>query len=277
MSDNDELDAELLALADEEEESGEASAPGSPDSLGSGAMDESDDEGAAIDAGGHLYPLEGKYRDSSDKARILNLSEIEREQILADRAAEVEKQTQDKFLEQLFQKQEKKRTAAAAELDDGQRDSNRPKRKTNEPLESYKRSREQRGQEKRRQQERKERRGRTSHSPSSNKVESDRDADGESEVEWDSGYKAPPKEDPPADQKEIGHALIRRENFTKVCFWPGFEDAMIGCFCRISVGPGEGGQNTYRLGQIKGQFFLHIPQRSITDARQVSRRNNLTL
>ncbi|KAF2758533.1 hypothetical protein EJ05DRAFT_475836 [Pseudovirgaria hyperparasitica] len=260
MSDNGDLDAELLALADEEEEeeeeeaeSGEASAPGSPDSLGSGAMSESDDEGAIVEDGGSLYPLEGKYRDASDKAKILGLSEIQREQILADRAAEIEKQTQDKYLEQLFQQRDKKRNAEAAELDEIQRKTSRPKVKAHDPLESYKRSREQRGQELQRQRERKERRGRASRSPSSARPESEKDADGDSdEVEYAENRRVPPKEDPPADIKDVMHALIKRENFAKVCFWPDFEKALLDCFCRVSVGPGEHGANTYRIGQITG-------------------------
>lgn len=261
----DELDNELLALADDQE-SGEASGSGTPNSLGSGAMSQSDSEsdaGAVDDDDGELYPLEGKYTSEADKATILGMSEIQREQVLAERAQEVEKRTQDLRLRRLFQEREreeaadkKKRKAGIADLDDGQRKSSRQKVKSSDTLEAYKKQREERGRQRKRAIDRKNKERRSSsasdHSPT--RDDSDVDAEGESEVEWAQDTKAQSsKSEPPPDLKDYNRVRVGRSNFAKVCFYPGFSDAITGCFCRVSIGPNmETGQNVYRMAQIKG-------------------------
>ena len=60
------------------ESDGEADAPG-----------EEDDEDAP------LFPLEGKFHDTKDREYVLGLTEIEREEILADRAQQVTQRLQD--------------------------------------------------------------------------------------------------------------------------------------------------------------------------------------
>ncbi|KAF2137253.1 uncharacterized protein K452DRAFT_258026 [Aplosporella prunicola CBS 121167] len=245
---------------DDSEEEGEASsAPGSPDSLGSGAMEESDSEAGGSDADGEdrtPYPIEGKFTSYEDKARILGLSEIERESILAERAAEMERRNQDLNLKRLMQgrqanRDEKKRKAAAADLDDSERKARKPKGSEKlEKLEAYKRQREQtREQRSRRDRDRDHR------SPSRDDRDlSDADADGDSEVEWDNSRgKDHERHDPPPDLKDFERVRIGRSNFAKVCFYPGFEDALTGCFCRVSIGVDKStGQSVYRMCQIKG-------------------------
>ncbi|KAJ9109328.1 hypothetical protein QFC21_000657 [Naganishia friedmannii] len=48
------------------------------------------------------YPLEGKYKDENDREYLLNLPEIEREQILADRADDRQKQLDSLALGELY-------------------------------------------------------------------------------------------------------------------------------------------------------------------------------
>ncbi|EOD51443.1 putative rna polymerase ii transcription elongation factor protein [Neofusicoccum parvum UCRNP2] len=241
---------------DDSEEEGEASsAPGSPDSLGSGAMEESDSDAAMgdINEDSNPYPVEGKFISWEDKTRIMGLSEVERESILAERAQEIERRNQDLNLKRLLEtrkaKEEKKRKAGVADLDDGERKISRPKTKaTNEKLEAYKRVREQAHDQRSRRN-----RDRRSPSVSSDRARSDIDAEGESDVEWDSHKRSPVKEEPPAELKDFERVRVGRSNFAKVCFYPGFEDALIGCFARVSIGMDKGtGQGVYRMCQIKG-------------------------
>lgn len=259
MSDSD-LDDALLALADEDEE--ETSAPGSPESLGSGAMEESDSEADADgeeDDESNPYPLEGKFRNEKDRAEILAMTEVQREELLAERAAEQERHLQDLQLRKLLAQREKdeeaakrKRKAAAADLDDDRGKSSRPKTKQSETLANYRKAREARGKE----LERQRLRGRRRSSSASGRSESDRDAEGEEEVEWDDYPKAAPKkDDPPADLKDFNSVRIGRAGFAEVCFYPGFEDAIAGTYCRMNAGPKEPGSDEfiYRLMMIKGK------------------------
>ncbi|KAK5120627.1 hypothetical protein LTR85_005985 [Meristemomyces frigidus] len=233
----------------------------SADSLGSGAMEESDGE---VDAHGSpggedapLFPIEGKYISARDRDDILDMPEIQREEILADRAAQVLKRQQDLQLRKALAAastaaNKHKRKAAAAELEDGGRRNTRPKaEKPRSALDDYKRARELKGTDRGRLDSGRDRRDERSQSSRG----SDRDADGESEVEWaePSSDLRSGREEAPAELRDFERCRIGRSNFAKICFFPGFDDAIKGCFARVSIGMNrETGQNMYRMTQIKG-------------------------
>jgi RNA polymerase-associated protein RTF1 len=86
----------------------------------SAPMDESDSESDApgLYDDGDRYPLEGKFMNSADKAEIMAMPEIKREELLAERAQEQERDRQNRALRQLLnareaesKKLEKKRKA----------------------------------------------------------------------------------------------------------------------------------------------------------------------
>ncbi|KAH0292932.1 hypothetical protein M436DRAFT_60324 [Aureobasidium namibiae CBS 147.97] len=246
---------------DDSEEEGEASAASSPRSLGSAAMDESDSEdGVDFDQEAPLYPIEGKFRSEADRAEVMAMTEIRREEILAERAAEVERRVQDLQLKKILQQRKReqagadkrKRKAAAANLDDDdQRKSSRPKVKASGPLEAYKREREMKGQQRNRGDER-----RRDRSPSRDDMDSDRDAEGDSEVEWDekprAAAAAAARDDAPAALRDFERARIGRTNFARVCFYPTFETSVRNCYARVSIGVNrDTGAPQYRMAQIK--------------------------
>jgi len=224
-------------------------------------MDESDSEdGADFDQDAPLYPIEGKFRSEADRAEVMGMTEIRREEILAERAAEVERRVQDLQLKKILQQRKReqagadkrKRKAAAADLDDeDQRKSSRPKVKASGPLEAYKREREMKGQQRNREDDR-----RRDRSPSRDDGDSDRDADGDSEVEWDEKPRAAAsREEAPATLRDYERARIGRTNFAKVCFYPTFEASLKGCYTRVSIGVNrETGAPQYRMAQIKSTF-----------------------
>lgn len=226
-------------------------------------MEESDSDTspADLDDEAPLYPIEGKFSSEADRQRIMGMTEIEREEILAERAAEVEKQAQDRQLKRLLQARKreeaqaadkKKRKAGAADLEDGERKSSRQKVKASAPLEAYKRQRELKGAGRARDVEAR----RDERSPSRDDGYSDRDAEGESEVEWDDHPQiSAPKVEPPAELKDFQRVCVGRSNFAKVCFYPGFDELITGCFARVSIGMNrETGENMYRMTQIKGML-----------------------
>ncbi|KAK4503491.1 hypothetical protein PRZ48_004406 [Zasmidium cellare] len=239
-----------------EDEDGEAS-PSPAASLDADGIDESEGEAdapAEDDDDAPLYPLEGKFVSSSDRTHVMSLPEIERESILAERAEEVARRQQDLQLRKQLQRSQAaankhKRKAAAAELEDGSRRSTRPKTEKASALDNYRRAREQKGAERRELESGRDRRD--ERSPSS--AASDRDADGESEVEWAEPTTDRRRDEPPADLRDFERTRVGRSNFSKVCFYPGFEDAIKGCFARVSIGLNrETGQNQYRMTQIRG-------------------------
>lgn len=96
---------------------------------------DSDSDGPSPLDTSEMYPLEGKFLNTTDRAEILALPEIKREEILAERASEVEKDRQNRTLRQLLKnretekKQDKKRKAGAADLEEGQRKTSRQRTK----------------------------------------------------------------------------------------------------------------------------------------------------
>ncbi|KAL9085806.1 MAG: hypothetical protein Q9165_007438 [Trypethelium subeluteriae] len=237
-----------------EEDAEASSAPSSRNSLRSATMSESESETSPGDMGdvpASEYPLEGKFRDAKDKAEIMAMTEVRREQVLAERAQAAEEESQKLALRRMLAQREReeasKKRRKTDDVEESPRKSTRTKpTKTNETLEAYKRQREQRGRERRRGEDRKARDKR------SLTKDSDADAEGESEVEWDDGRSKPAAvEQPPADLKDYQHVKIGRENFPDINYTPGFEDKVVGCFTRIIVGVDKNtGQNDYRMCRI---------------------------
>lgn len=241
-------------------------------------MDESDSDSdtspAALYDEADRFPVEGKFMNQADKTNIMALPEIKREEILAERAQQVERDRQNRALRQLLnareagnKKQDKKRKAGTADLEESHRKTSRQRTKVgggrvgeaSTGIDNLKRARAEKDDRQRRRQEDKERN--KDHRGPAQEDFSDADAEGDSEVEWDEGkpkVKASPSPDyrdaQPADLRDIERVRVGRTQFALVCFYPGFNDAIAGCFARINVGPNkETGENVYRMAVIKGK------------------------
>ncbi|KAK4229437.1 putative RNA polymerase-associated protein RTF1 [Podospora fimiseda] len=262
---------------DGSEDEGEASSPpGSPGSQMSAPMDESDSDsdgplnqprgGADEEA---QYPVEGLFKSFHEKEHIMGMREIEREQILAERREENTRIRQNRMLRQLKVNQEKegkKRKASAADLDDASRKSSRARTKaggTSEKMDTLRRAREERTN--RREQRERDNDRRKQRSPSYDRRSrsrsiDDRDSDrgGSRDREWrrDSRQKSTtpePKEILPAELRDVERIRVGRSRFAEVCFYPGVEKALTGCYVRINIGPDPTSrQDVYRMAVIKG-------------------------
>ncbi|CAF9941783.1 MAG: hypothetical protein ALECFALPRED_009306 [Alectoria fallacina] len=260
----------------ESEDEGEASsAPGSPDSLQSAPMSESDSDASPANgagAGGPIFPVDNKFYSEQDKRKIMALSEIERESILADRAQILERNVQDQHLRRLLQTRgnadtrsaDKKRKIGTTDLEESPRKSSRQKTtlggrkvgETSAAIDAYKRQREEKSlrdqQRKRDGANQKDRRARSS---SENKYSS-ADAEGESEVEWDDGklkvddYKF--RNAQPADYNDVRRVTLSRGLLADYCFHPGFGDAVKDFYVRLPSEPKITGEMNYELMLIKG-------------------------
>lgn len=187
------------------------------------------------------------------------LPEVERESFLADRSEEIQEAAQSAQLRQLMasrakQDSQKKRKADEVEEDDKPQPKRTAKTKTSENIANYKRLREERHEQRKRGDNRPIRNDLTP-SPSDRDRDSDRDADADSdEVEWDDRRRGSPvRREPPPSKRDIDRVRVGRSNFSKVCFYPGFDEAITGCFCRVAIGPHRTtGEPQYRMTQIKG-------------------------
>ncbi|KID80277.1 RNA polymerase-associated protein [Metarhizium brunneum] len=248
------------ARQDDSEEEGEASsAPSSPNSLESAPMDESDsDAEPAPRVGGtdedDKYPVDGKFTSEAERAEIMAMREVDRERILAERMDEVERQRQRRRLRQMIEETErrnvkKKRSADTAELEDGQRKTSRQRTgKGNESaMDSLRRAR----AEKAKRKEDKTR-GRA-YSPARRDSDEEESGDDFSRARSRTPEKEQEKEAPPAELKDFERVRLGRNEFAQVCFTPGFEPAITGCYIRIALGPHpETGVEQYRMAVIKG-------------------------
>ncbi|KAJ4308847.1 RNA polymerase-associated protein rtf1 [Fusarium piperis] len=260
---------------DDSEEEGEAySGPGTPNSLESAPMDESDSDAepsrnraaAADDDDDDKYPVEGMYVSQAERAEIMAMREVEREQIIAERMMEIERQRQNRLLRQMISSVEneertqgkKKRNADTAELEGGEGKASRQRtgdkgesqgdshRTT--AMDSLRRAR----AEKARRREDHERRKDT-YSPrdrDSGREDSDDDFDHRRSPTPEANE---PRDQPPAELRDYDRVRLGRNEFAQVCFTPGFEQAITGCYIRIALGPHpETGIEQYRMALIKG-------------------------
>jgi RNA polymerase-associated protein RTF1 len=214
-----------------------SSVPGSPGSLGSGAMDESDSDASD---------------DEAPKAKLASLTGLEREQQLAELAEQENERRRIAQLKGLLSERDRraeatksgKRKASSADLDedeDDSRASTRRRAKRDEAVQNL------RGRLAKRRDAKK-----SSHS---RKSSVSIDADGESD------YEAPAKVDPLGELSEYQRVRVGRTNFAEVCFYPGFENFLLGCFTRVCFSlDSVTGENQYRMTQIKGTALVYFSQ-----------------
>ncbi|KAK2615641.1 hypothetical protein N8I77_002383 [Diaporthe amygdali] len=257
--------------ADSEDE-GEASDPGTPRSQSSVPMDESDSDaesdaaqGKEPDEGENRYPVEGLYKSYEEKEEIMAMREFERERILEERHAERNRAKTLATLRQMVQNTEqgekqKKRKAGAAELEEGQRKTSRPRTtsKTTKALptalDNLKRARAEKQDRRRKDEERRRDRRSPSYRSGSSRSRSRHSDD--SDVEWAGATKKrskTPERALPAELRDIERCRLSRTRFAKLNFWPGFEETVKGCYIRIHIGPDPNTrQPVYRMAVIKG-------------------------
>lgn len=233
-------------------------------------MDESDSDaepsrnrGAGADDD-EKYPVDGMYVSQAEKEEIMAMREVEREQIIADRISEVERQRQNRLLRQMVNNVEieerkqvkKKRSADTAELEDNDRNTSRQKtsgkggKGGETAMDSLRRAR----AEKARRREDHERRKDT-YSPRDRDSREPEDSDDEFGRRSRTPEADKARDLPPAELRDYDRVRLGRNEFAQVCHTPGFESAISGCYIRIALGPHpETGIEQYRMALIKGMI-----------------------
>ena len=233
-------------------------------------MDESDSEAENGERGDgdedEKYPVDGMFKSAAEKSKIMGLRQLERESILAERSTEIERLRQNRMLRQLVSKQEneekkamkiRKRTAASADLEDDDRKSSRQRTetKTGAAIDTLRRARAEKND---RARAREENRRLDRHSPRRDRrgssVASSRSRGSFNDRARSASPKAADRELPPAGIRDFERIRVGRSRFAQYCFNPGFDEALTGCYVRVSLGPDPNGVDQYRMAKIKSKF-----------------------
>lgn len=218
--------------------------------------DTSDDEGGEV-----LYPLEGKYKDHADKEKLLAMTEIDREAVLADRMAQIERAQQDRHLRNLL----KSRTAADAAAA-STRKSTRTKSAPKKSEEATKRGK--LDELRRNREERKATGGRKNSFGDEDASRKMKDDDDEEDGAFADDYVV--KEERPIELGDVNRCRIGRTGLAKLCDYPGFEETVTDVFVRATLFDKEKGCNVYRMAFIKG-FTTGKPYSMLDGARRTDR------
>ncbi|GAA98436.1 hypothetical protein E5Q_05122 [Mixia osmundae IAM 14324] len=211
---------------------------------------ESEDEVEAA-----LYPLEGKYKDAADRAYLMTLTQIQREEILAEREEEKQEQIDAREIRALAQNAGKTNRAPARA---STRKQTVAPSKTDKAIDALKKSRTDRIEKKT---------TRSSAAPKRDRKPANEESDEEvaqaaqesegSEEETYSRRRGRVKVDKPtrAQEQEATHAeinsiLVTRDQLTRYWPCPWFAEWAKDAYVRVLVGVDDTKQNVYRLSRI---------------------------
>jgi RNA polymerase-associated protein RTF1 len=204
------------------------------------------DSGSEDDREPSLYPLEGKYKDHEDKARLLAMTEIDREAVLAERAAQIEREGQDRHLRNLLKA---RRAAVGVDAAASTRKSLRTKSAPKKSEEATKRGK---LDELRRNREERKATGRRS---SFGEEDASKKMLSEGEEDYDDSQHRP-KDERPITLDDVNRCRIGRTALAKYFDYPGFEDVIPDVFVRLTIWDKETQKNVYRMAQIKGTVSI---------------------
>ncbi|KAF9161976.1 RNA polymerase-associated protein rtf1 [Actinomortierella ambigua] len=205
------------------------------------------------------------YGDAEDRARLLAMPEVEREQILFERIKRRQTLLDQRQIAKRLRKQEEASRSSkkgGASGRDSARRSTRAKDTKAGPtkaLQDLKKAQERKKARRSYSPEPRRRRGSADYSDKSeesavsseSEYESDRDS---SSKKKSSSSKAKPKE--PATLQDLNDIRLGRDKLEKWCFHPFFKDTVTGCFVRLLVGE-RGGRPVYRACEVIGVNKYH--------------------
>ncbi|KAI0356964.1 plus-3-domain-containing protein [Trametes cingulata] len=261
MSDSEnDIDNELLALAGESERKRKRSQPHSSSKrrkADTGDETESDaelPESEEEETEANPYPLEGKYIDEADRARLMEMSEIDREAILAQRQEEMQRYTDKRQLDHLLKLQSGRGSAdesvsKAAKRQHAVRGATKEKSRKLDELKAKRKAKD----EKKRTRTNSPKRDRSSSPMDMETSEDEEDGqitkyDEEEERDRKLYGKSNP-DDEPITLEDLERCRITRNQIAKFCMAPWFDDYIKGGWVRYLIGQ-ENNQPVYRICEV---------------------------
>ncbi|KAI5480856.1 (transport protein particle) complex protein Trs85 [Pseudohyphozyma bogoriensis] len=227
--------------------------------------DASDDEGVSS-----LYPLEGKYKNEQDRAMILGMTEVEREEILAERVEAAAKERERKQLRQMVRSKnlaeggieaDEVRTTGRDRKTTGVTDSKR------EGLEALKRKRAEKDNKKTSYKEDSDedespRKRKAAFDEYSDDGDSDEDAydkaASKSSSKRGAGLSSASDELTPSEFRDL---VVTRRRLAALCQAPWFEEWVTHAWVRVAVGLDPNTrESVYRLARVEG--VVDVPEHS---------------
>lgn len=194
------------------------------------------------------YPLEGKYVDEADRLRLMQLSEVEREEALAARLEEKQRSLDKRLISQMVKEQQGGDIVArAAKRQHTARGSTKEKTKKLDELRAKRKAKD----EKHRGSPKRER----SLSPVDMDISDGESEDGqitkdEQEEERERKLLGTHKQSPAADEpiciEDLEKCQLTRDKLDKYCMTPWFQEYVQGAWVRFLIGH-ENGEAIYRI------------------------------
>ncbi|TFK71115.1 plus-3-domain-containing protein [Pluteus cervinus] len=217
------------------------------------------------------FPLEGKYTDEEDRQRLLQLSEIEREEIITQRLEEKQKLQDRRAVLQMVREQKggvetSDSVSKAAKRQHTQRGSTKEKTRT---LDELKAKRKAKG-EKQRSKNHSPRRDRSS-SPTDMEISDGESEDGqitkdeqEEERERRLLKQASLPEEEPATLADLEKCRLSRDLLAKFCWTAWFDQYAQNAWVRYLIGQ-ENGQPVYRICEVASLITENIKPYKLND------------
>ncbi|TFY72575.1 hypothetical protein EVG20_g443 [Dentipellis fragilis] len=214
------------------------------------------------------YPLEGKYIDDADRLRLMEMPEIEREEVLAQRLEEMQHIQDKRNLDQMLKAQqggEGDSVARAAKRQHVVRGATKEKSRKLDELKAKRRAKD--DNKRPRTSPKRDR----SSSPMDMETSSGEEEDGqiskfeqEEEKELKLLGKAHP-DDEKMTVEDLQKATLTRDLLSKHCLAPWFEDYVKGAWVRYLIGQDTNNQPIYRICEIENLAVNLVKPYKIND------------
>lgn len=213
----------------------------------------SESEEEDVDGDQGIYPLEGKYKDHADKDRLLGMTEVAREAVLAERMLQIEREQQDRHLRNLLKS---RKTADKAKSDAANLASTRKSLRTKSSVKNTEEATK-RGKLDELRRTREERRA-TGRRSSFGDEDASKRMMSDDEEEDNYREETRVKDDRPISLDDVNKCRIGRSAFGKLCDYPGFDEVVADMFVRVSMFDKESNRTVYRMAQIKGTEYCPV-------------------
>ncbi|KAG6834706.1 hypothetical protein H0H93_007894 [Arthromyces matolae] len=255
-----ELEDELLALAgvDKKRKRSQASSKSSSSKKRKADMSDSEGDGPESEEAEDdvdPYPLEGKFIDEADRLSLMEMNEIKRENIIANRVEEKQRRHDKRVVSQMYNSlmrggQDPDSVANAAKRQHTARGATKEKTRKLIELKAKRKAKDEK------QRTKGSPRQDRSSSPMDMEISDDESEDGqiskfEQEEEKDRKMfnKPPSPTDQPATLDDLEKCRLSRDMLAKHCLAPWFQDYVQNGWVRYLIGQ-ENGQPVYRICQV---------------------------
>ncbi|KAG0380377.1 hypothetical protein BGX24_008722 [Mortierella sp. AD032] len=246
----------------------------------SGGSDDQDDDEDEDDEGPVDEYDADYFRDAQDRADLMAMAEVDREQILFERAKKRTVLLDHRQVAKRLKRQEEanrstRKGSGSTNRDNARRSTRAKDTKTGntKALADLKKAQERKRARRSHSPEPKRgRKGSEDYSDKSDSPSSEDEADYDSEPEVKKSTKSVTRK--PATLDELNMIRLGRDRLAKWCHSPFFKDTVIGCFVRLSLGLDRNRVHVFRIAEV---VAVNKQQKVYTIGDGVSTNLNLTL